>query len=153
MRTVAPRGIWLEIVTSRHPAGRFHDGGPSGENLSDLMKASKSAACRSRARGEYVSPILGGWNLKKYQSSGLSPAGAMAPRMRVVGSPSPGSSESRSRSGGSLGAVYLETPGVGEHPASAARASATVSRRATAGRNGPVIRKRIPGTRDDPAGR
>src|SRR5262249_30217648 len=145
----------VETVTSRHPGGTVQDGGLSGLNLSDRMNASKSAACRSIALGVKVSPIRAAWNLKKYHDSspGL-PAGAMAPRMRTAGSFSPGSSEISSGWGGSLGAVYSVTCSAGLQPETpTAAAIKTTNSRRKAGRDGPGVRNRIPGTRGDPAGR
>src|SRR5262249_58139333 len=142
-----------KTYTSPQTAGKVPDVGPSGFNFSDWMKALNSAACRSIAFGVYVSPILAGWNLKKYHDS--SPgwrAGAMAPRMRTAGSFSPGSSEISSGSGGSLGAVYFVTCSAGLQPETpTAAAIKTTNSRRKAGRDGPGVRNRIPGTRGDPA--
>src|SRR5262249_51073342 len=147
IRKVAIRSLPC-VPTSRHPTGRVQFGTPSAGNLSDWMNSSNSAPWRSTALG--LLSIL-----KKYQvfSPGF-PAGAMAPRMRRFGSSSPGASDTVSVSTGSLGAVYFDTCGAGLHPVNpTSNANAATASRPAASRNVPSIRKRIPGTRGDPARR
>src|SRR5262249_14038237 len=147
IRKVAIRSLPC-VPTSRQPAGSVQIGTPSAGNLSDRMNSSNSATCRSTALG--LLSIL-----KKYQAfSPALPAGAMAPRMRRLGSSSLGASETKSGSTGSLGAVYFDTCGAGLHPVSpTSNANAATVSRPAASRNVPSIHKRIPGTRRDPARR